>query len=302
MTGATGPAPTGAAPTGAAPTGATGPVPTGAAGIKDKRLATFTVPEKYANEPWAKEIKSAEDLWSKTAGAQKLIGKDKIALPGEGATQDELNAFFTRMGRPETPEGYQFSSIESLKEVDRNVTLDAGMKKIFFSEGVSKAAGERIVSKYEELIYDMQKPSIDAAAKRDMDFQTLAQEVLGDDRVAAITAFQAVMRESLGDKAHLADKIEGLSNEQLMPLIVLSKNIHDKYTGENKIIGRPGQPATLTGNLKSDFQTLSAAKIAVKNDKNMPEHVRKTKLANLNLQMQKIGTKAKDQNIDLFSQ
>lgn len=301
MTGPTGAAPTGA--TGAGATGATGPAPTGATGpVKDKRIVTFKVPDQYAKEPWAKEVKSPEDLWAKMAGAQKLIGKDKITLPGEGATQDELNAFQIRMGRPETADGYTFNSIESLKEVDRNQSMDTGMKKIFFDEGVSKAAGERIVAKYEEMIYDMHKPTIDAGAKRDMDFQKLADEVLGADKASAMTAFQAVMKESLGDKAHLASAIEHMTNEQLMPMIVLAKNIHDKYTGENRVIGRPGAPQGLSGDLKTDFQSLSSAKLAIKQDNNMPEHIKKTKLANINVQMQKIGVKAKDQNIDLFAQ
>jgi len=230
MTGPTGAAPTGA--TGAGATGATGPAPTGGTGIQDPRLRAITIPEKYAKEPWAKDIKSMDDFWSKMAGAQKLLGKDKVALPGDGATQDELAAFYKRMGRPDNPEGYEFKSVEALKEVERNVDLDHGMKKILFEEGVSKAAGERIIAKSEALLYGMQKPMIDAAATRNMEFQKLANEVLGEDKVAAMEAFKTTMRESLGDKAHLASKLDNMSNDELMTLIVLGKNLHDKYSGE----------------------------------------------------------------------
>jgi len=235
MTGATG----AAAPTGS--TGAAGPTgATGATGPEDPRLRGLKIPEKFINDPWAKEIKSVDDLWSKMAGAQRLLGKDKIALPGEKATKEEISEFHTKLGRPENPEGYEFKSVEALKEVERNVELDHGMKKIFFDEGVSKAAGERIVNKYEELVYSMQKPIIEQAAKREVDFQKLADEVLGSDRAAAITAFKSVMRETLGDKAHLASKIEGMDNDALLPLIVLSKNIHDRYTGESRVGVKPG--------------------------------------------------------------
>lgn len=294
MTGATGPAPTGA--TGPAPTGATG-----ATGAQDPRVNTFKVPEKFVNEPWAKEVRSVEDLWSKMSGAQKLLGKDKVVIPGKNASAEEIAEYHKRMGRPENPEGYEFKSLEALKEVERNVELDHGMKKIFFDEGISKTAGERIVSKYEELLLNMQKPLIDAGAKRDLEFDKLATEVLGEDRGSSIEAFKAVMRESLGDKAHLASKIEHLSNDELLPLIVLSKNIHDKYTGENRVIGKPGSPASLSGDLKTDFQTLSSQKLAIKTDEKMPEHIKKMKLANINVQMQKIGVKARDKGIDLFS-
>jgi len=295
-TGPTGPAPTGA--TGAGPTGAG---PTGATGEGDPRLRGLKVPEKYINEPWAKEVKSVDDLWEKMHGAQKLIGKDKVVIPGDNATKEELNTFYKRMGRPDNPEGYEFQSIEALKEVERNVELDHNMKKIFYDEGISKTVGERIVQKYESLIYDKAKPTIDASAQRNLEFQKLADEVLGEDKPAAIEAFKSVMRESLGDKAHLAAKLENMDNDVLMPMIVMAKNIHDKYTGENRIPGSPAAPAGLTGNLKQDFQSLSSQKIAIKTDEKIPEHIKKMKLANINLQMQKLGVKAKDAGVDLFS-
>ena len=306
---------TGAAATGgAAPTGATGAAgtagtagtgtgATGGTGPADRRLniTEVKVPEKYAKEPWAKEIKSPEDLWEKMAGAQKLLGKDKVVVPGDNATAEEMAAFYTRMGRPETSEGYKFANIEGLDVVERNVDMDNTMKKILFEEGVSKATGERIMSKLESAVYDNHKPMIEAEATRDQDFQALSAEVLGEDKPAAIAAFKSVMREALGDKSHLMSKIENMDNDVLLPMIVLSKNIHDKYTGESRVGIKPGDPVGLSGDLKSDYNSLSTQKLAVRNDANMPEHIKKAKLANLNLQMQKVGAKANDQGIDLFA-
>ena len=299
MTGATGPAGGATGATGGSSRGATGA--TGGTGPIDPRLRNLKVPEKYAAEPWAKEIRSVDDLWDKMKGAQKLIGKDKIVLPGEGATKEEMDAFYTRMGRPANPEGYVFQSIDALKEVERNINLDHGMKKIFHDEGIPKVVGERIVSKYEALMYDMHKPMLENSAKREMDFQRLSNEVLGPDKSTAIEAFKSVMKETLGDKAHLASKIENMSNEELLPLIVFSKNIHDKYTGENRVNFRPGDPAGATGDLKTDFQTLSTQKLTIKQDTKMPEHIKKQRLMNINLQMQKIGVKAGEKGIDLFA-
>ena len=294
----------GAAPTGAsAGTAGTGTGATGGTGPADRRLniTEVKVPEKYAKEPWAKEIKSPEDLWEKMAGAQKLLGKDKVVVPGDNATAEEMAAFYTRMGRPETSEGYKFANIEGLDVVERNVDMDNTMKKILFEEGVSKATGERIMSKLESAVYDNHKPMIEAEATRDQDFQALSAEVLGEDKPAAIAAFKSVMREALGDKSHLMSKIENMDNDVLLPMIVLSKNIHDKYTGESRVGIKPGDPVGLSGDLKSDYNSLSTQKLAVRNDANMPEHIKKTKLANLNLQMQKVGAKASDQGIDLFA-
>lgn len=302
----TGPAPTGPAPTGPAPTGGTGGTgatgkATGPTGPDDPRLREVKVPEKYANQPWAKEVKSVEDLWDKMNGAQKLIGKDKIVLPGDNATKEEIEAFQIKMGRPQNAEGYEFKSIDDLKEVERNVEMDHGMKKIFLEEGISKEVGERIVSKYESLIYGMQKPAIEIMAKREQDFAALATEVLGDDREASMNAFKTTLKESLGDKAHLADRINNMDNDQLLAMIVLSKNIHDKYSGESRVHRKPGDPPGPSGDLKADFQALSTQKLAIKMDDKMPEHIKKQKVMNINLQISKIGVQAKDKGIDLFS-
>lgn len=39
--------------------------------------------------------------------AQKLIGRDKVVVPKEGASQAELDAYFKAVGWPETPDGYK---------------------------------------------------------------------------------------------------------------------------------------------------------------------------------------------------
>lgn len=41
--------------------------------------------------------------------AQRMIGADKIALPGEHATDDEWGEVYDRLGRPQTPQGYELS-------------------------------------------------------------------------------------------------------------------------------------------------------------------------------------------------
>jgi len=291
------PQPTGVAPTGQVPPQPTGPAPTG---TSDPRLSEVKIPEAYQKEAWAKEVKSVDDLWSKMAGAQKLLGKDKLVLPGQNATQEEIDMFHVKLGRPENVEGYEFKSVEELKDIERNTELDHSMKKIFFENGIPKTAGEKIVQEYEQLIYEQNKPLIDANAKRDIEFQKLTDEVLGEDKASAISSFKSVMREALGDKAYLADKLESLSNDELIPLIVLGKNLHDKYAGESTPISRKKSGGDMTGDIKSDFQTLSSQKIAIKTDPNIPEHIKKMRLANINIKMMKIGNKASSANIDLF--
>ncbi len=38
--------------------------------------------------------------------AQRAMGRDKIALPGKNASDEEVREYYTRIGCPETPDGY----------------------------------------------------------------------------------------------------------------------------------------------------------------------------------------------------
>merc|ERR1712196_598310 len=47
--------------------------------------------------------------------AQKLVGADKIPVPNKHATEDDWNAVYSKLGRPETPDGYKFNLPEDQK-------------------------------------------------------------------------------------------------------------------------------------------------------------------------------------------
>ena len=41
--------------------------------------------------------------------AQRMVGADKIALPGKYATEDDWQQVYTKLGRPESPENYELN-------------------------------------------------------------------------------------------------------------------------------------------------------------------------------------------------
>src|SRR3989304_3701646 len=62
--------------------------------------------------PSLSDFKTPADLAKSWVNAQKLIGKEKIPLPGEKATKEDWDVVFSRLGRPEKPEGYTLPEIE----------------------------------------------------------------------------------------------------------------------------------------------------------------------------------------------
>lgn len=113
-----------------------------------------SLPEELRNEKVfesikAKDMNEAFPVLAKNyVHAQKLVGADKLVVPGPNATPEEKDAFYTKLGRPAKAEEYGYKLPEGLTE-DR---IDKGRidtwRKEFHEAGIPKAAAERILNKY----------------------------------------------------------------------------------------------------------------------------------------------------------
>lgn len=79
------------------------------------------------NDSAFKDIKSFDGLAKSYVHAQRMVGYDKVAIPGEKATPEEMGAFYNKLGRPEKPEGY------GIKDPD-GVQINADLKTGFLAK------------------------------------------------------------------------------------------------------------------------------------------------------------------------
>lgn len=61
----------------------------------------------YNSNPSITKFKSTEDLAKSYVNLEKMIGKNKVVIPKEGASSDEWNAFYKAVGRPDDISGYK---------------------------------------------------------------------------------------------------------------------------------------------------------------------------------------------------
>ena len=134
--------------------GVAAPAPAGGAGnppITDWRtsLPEDLRSEKVFESIKGKDINEAFPILAKNyVHAQKLVGAEKLVVPGPSATPEELSAFYTKLGRPAKPEEYSIKLPEGLTE-DRldKVRVDTWRKELH-DAGIPKVAAERLLSKY----------------------------------------------------------------------------------------------------------------------------------------------------------
>lgn len=78
-------------------------------------------------DPSLADIKDVNSLAKSYVHAQRMVGRDKISIPQEGATEEDWNNFYNRLGRPEKyeintddikyPENFPINeNIENLKD------------------------------------------------------------------------------------------------------------------------------------------------------------------------------------------
>jgi hypothetical protein len=66
-----------------------------------------SLPDDLREDPSLKSIQDVPGLAKSYIHAQKMVGADKIPVPTEHATQEDWNAVYEKLGRPDSPEGYQ---------------------------------------------------------------------------------------------------------------------------------------------------------------------------------------------------
>lgn len=119
-----------------------------------------TLPEDIRAEPSLATIKDLPTLAKGYVAAQKLIGAKRIALPGENATEQQLNEFFDSIGRPKTHDAYDFGELKfkdpTMKVDESALTLT---KQQMHKLGLTPKQARGVIDYYKSLVdtgYDKQ--------------------------------------------------------------------------------------------------------------------------------------------------
>lgn len=106
------------------------------------------LPEDIRTEETLKTMpRDIPNLIKMTVNAQKKIGKNKVALPGEKASETEMNEFYEAIGRPKTPQDYgKFEKPKELGDEHWNSDRVERFKAKAHSLGLTKKQAEGLLS------------------------------------------------------------------------------------------------------------------------------------------------------------
>ena len=160
-----------------------------------------------------KGYKTPGELASAYVDLEKLVGAETIKLPGEKAGQEEMDAFYNKLGRPETPDGYDLGDWRPPEDVpwddDEQKVAMAGLHKAGLTNAQMTAAmsiyGQHLARAHESNLAEAEKESKKAEAtlreewgsayEEKMNLANRAVKALGDQELVA-----EFNKTGLGDK------------------------------------------------------------------------------------------------------
>ena len=103
--------------------------------------------ETYQQDPLINKFTSANELAKSHISAQRMIGADKVVIPGQSATPDEWRAVYQKLGAPQDPGGYELEQTEVFDEA----SFDAFRNKAY-ELGLSNKQAAEIAGLYQEQV------------------------------------------------------------------------------------------------------------------------------------------------------
>ena len=167
-----------------------------------------------------------------------------VGVPGEGATPEDWNAFYGKLGRPDAPEGYDLKFPEG-QAVDAPM-LEWG-KKAFHEVGLSPKQAQALAEKWQAFVGEQNTTAAGAVGVQNDTELAALETKWGADLAKNKAAGQRVV-QALGLSSELMDRVEAqIGAAPLVELLAMigRKSDEGSFTagGGN---GDPNNPETMT--------------------------------------------------------
>ena len=204
------------------------------------------LPEDLRNDPSLTTVKDVPGLAKSYIHAQKMIGADKIAIPGKNASEEEWDAVYNKLGKPEEAKTYE-EDLGDLPIPEENVK---NFKDTAHKLGLNQIQFKGLTSWYKDnLKTQVDNMNVDADTKRAESEAALRKE-FGKTYDAKLKSSQRVF-QTYGDTKFLDVELkDGTKLGNHPTFIKLMSNIADTIS-EDKIA---------TGEKGSEFFTPAEAK------------------------------------------
>lgn len=186
------------------------------------------VPPEFKDKPWVKETKDVPSLFKRMDSLLSEMGKKPAGIPQDTATQEEWDAFYKALGRPDNPEDYDFGTPPEGLPVNEGYQKE--MRNILKAAGVPKNMAKKIVEGHNGIVAKLMKAEQET---QNANFDKLRDQVFGQEADQAMKVSKALITKYTPES--MKDHVANLKNEDLIVLASVIRGIQKDYISEDQI-------------------------------------------------------------------
>jgi hypothetical protein len=211
------------------------------------------IPESFRDRPWAKEnAKDPETFFKFVDNQNSLVGKKGVIVPEDGAPVEQVNAFLKTLGRPDSPDGYEFQPIEELKDGKRDEVFEKDVKKVLHDAGIPKSMAVKLQQGFDKLMFSKNKEQVEKDKTDDAAFDKFNKDFFGEAKDTVVANARKILKETLPKEVLPA--LDKMNAEQMAMVIAVTDSVYKKFGKEDGFRG--GAPGTPSG--AESFDELSS--------------------------------------------
>ncbi len=169
-------------------------------------------PEDMRAEPSLLSIKTVPDLVKSYVSAQKMIGANRVAVPGDNATPAQWNEFYSKVGRPETADKYSLpDDIQVDESLKPDPTKFATVQKMFHDAGLTPRQAKAVMGHYMRTMQENFTATKGATEQAHQQAVGSLKQEWGDKFQANVDIANSVLKK-FGDEALMNEVKNGMGN------------------------------------------------------------------------------------------
>jgi hypothetical protein len=197
-----------------------------------------SLPEDLRMEPSLRNFTDPASLAKSYVHAQRMIGADKIPLPGKTATDEDWANVWSKLGRPQAPSEYQ---VQFENPVFAENELES-FKKSAFDAGLNNRQVERMAKFLEETVSGANSSRSEMAEKAVYDAEQELRQEFGQAFEQRMALAYNAAKQLLGD-ADMLDEVQLADGRMLgdHPQVVRMFAKLAEQIGEDKLLGETSE-------------------------------------------------------------
>lgn len=137
------------------------------------------VSEEIRNDPSMADIQDLNGLAKGYVNAQRMVGADKVVIPGKGATDEQRDEFYSKIGRPDAPDGYT-TPTDNMPDIELDDELVGGFFEEAHRIGLNPQQAAALVRWQAEQGFGAQNLQLEAMENSQRESVDILQKEFGD--------------------------------------------------------------------------------------------------------------------------